>query len=114
MYFLGGAVNSEKPASWNKILNVARGTIYNGYCKNDYILMLYKYSMFKTPLGLGPLLDIEQEEEPKNDNLAPDDEQDEQKIDVNVMNLDVTEEAHGHIYYRTNLKSVLEAMDFHG
>jgi hypothetical protein len=119
VYFLGGAVNSSNHKTWSNILSVVRGEVVNGYCKSDYILYLYKCTVFKTPLGLCPLLEMkEKHEEEKISKSGKKDEKPSnfelQTILNKIRNWDVTVEAYGHLFYRGNLKQILEKIEFSG
>mmetsp|Transcript_2766 Transcript_2766/g.2575 ORF Transcript_2766/g.2575 Transcript_2766/m.2575 type:complete len:186 (+) Transcript_2766:584-1141(+) len=59
VYFLGGAVSIPKYEDWATTLSVARGTITNGFSKFDYILHLYRASMFMIPIGRIPLFEVD-------------------------------------------------------
>ena len=112
VYLLGGAVYIEDPQKWADVFKVARGTINNGYCKNDYILQLYRASIFRMPIGLVPLFDIETGDEPTEAQKEGRQRLKEVSKEIRVNNFDVTKEAIGHTYYRQQLAQVLEAIDF--
>lgn len=112
VYFLGGAIHVDNHNEWADVLKVVRGTIYNGYCKKDYILQLYRAAMFRIPIGLTPLFDVELSENPSEAQLENKKKMDEHNNGLRIKNIDVTKEAYGHTYYRQNLVEVLKAIDF--
>jgi len=111
VYFLGGAVNVHKDEEWAETLQIPRGSIYNGYCTKDYILLLYKASMFKQPIGLGPLFILNKVTD-KNKDIHS--RYEKIKKDVRINNVDVTSEAYGHVFYRSRMDRVLDKMEFCG
>ena len=114
VYFLGGAVSIHSYEEWSEILRVVRGTIYNGYSKNDYILHLYRASMFQIPIGRIPLFEVEKSNKKKMSKKETklQEELDKNKQELRVSNVDLTDVAGGHISYRAKLNEVLDAIDF--
>lgn len=114
VYFLGGAVSVEDGNDWANTLSIVNGTVYNGYCKKDYILQIYRATIFKYPIGLGPIFDTEEKDpedklEKKNSSKRLNSEV---HKSINIKNIDVTNEATGHLQYRKKMTEVLEAIDF--
>ncbi|CAI2383180.1 unnamed protein product [Moneuplotes crassus] len=114
VYLLGGAVSVESPKEWEQALSVVNGITQNCYCTNDYILQLYRATMFKYPIGLGPILESEVEEiSPENSEQAQDILNEETRS-MRLENHDVTDEAVGHLLYRQNIDKILEKINFIG
>ena len=97
---------------WSKTLSVVRGTVYNGYSKNDYILHLYRASMFKIPIGRIPLFEVEHSDKNAKIKIELQEELNKYKKELRISNVDLTDVAGGHISYRARLEGVLEAIDF--
>lgn len=114
VYLMGGAVNSSNFDTWSEILNVVRGTVFNGYSKSDKILHLYALSTSKNSIGRNPLLDLENSELKEEVDKEKSTLFENYKTSGRVKNFDVTNEAGGHRNYRDNLKKVLIKMNFYG
>ena len=116
VYLLGGAVSAWNVSEWEKSLKAVNGTVHNGYCTTDYILQLFRATMFEYPIGLGPIFesgekvekDMSEKEKRVKDQFLK------LKKKVRVKNYDVTDEARGHLSYRSNLKEIVEAVEFIG
>ena len=106
---MGGATSAGNKEEWRSSLSVVRGRIINAYCSKDYILTyLFRISTFKHPIGLYPLK--------LNEDLKKNKDKDIKKKNENTLritNWDVTKEASGHLYYRSNMHQVIEAIDFY-
>lgn len=114
VYFLGGAVSAEDGDDWANTLSIVNGTVYNGYCKKDYILQIYRATIFKYPIGLGPIFDLSEEdiEEMPKKKKSKQMFNTEVHKSISIKNIDVTDESIGHTYYRQQMTEVLKAIDF--
>ena len=77
MYFVRGAVDSGDVEKWAQVLSVVRGSIYNYYYTGDKTLHLFRTVTFKSPIGISPLLDVENREtlsKPQQENAEKLDE----------------------------------------
>ena len=108
---MGAAVSVDSIEDWASTLSVVWGKITNAYCKKDYILQLYRATIFKNPIGLYPLFLLEN---PSEKELELFSKYEKCKENLRIINKNVTKEAHGHTYYRDRLHDVIEAIDFNG
>lgn len=97
---------------WADVLGVVRGTIYNGFSKNDYILHLYRASVFKIPIGRIPLFEIDNPHKMTKAKEELKKEMEKYREGLRIKNFDLTQVAKGHLSYRSQLVKVLEAIEF--
>lgn len=97
---------------WADVLSVVRGTVYNGFSKNDYILHLYRASVYKIPIGRIPLFEIDNPHKMTKVKEKLKKDLSEYSKDLRIKNFNLTKVAGGHISYRSRLVKVLEAIDF--
>jgi len=89
-----------------------RGTIYNGFSKNDYILHIYRASVFKIPIGRIPLFEIDNPHKMTKAKEKLKSDMDNYREGLRIKNYDLTNVAKGHLSYRSQLVNVLEKVEF--
>jgi hypothetical protein len=52
------------------VLTCVRGTVYNYFSYGHKSLHLFRTATFKTPIGIGPLLDVENREKAPKETIA--------------------------------------------
>jgi hypothetical protein len=112
VYFLGGAVSIHSSKEWAEVLTVVRGTIYNGFSKNDYILHLYRASVYKIPIGRIPLFEIDNPHKMTKAKEKLKKVLEEKREGLRIKNVNLTKVARGHLSYRAQLVNVLEEVQF--
>lgn len=87
VYFMKGAVSSGNSKQWSKVLSVVKGTVYNQYSAGDKALYMFKTVTFSTPIGISPLLDIEETDDMSKNQKIQYDKYENLKKDIRVKNI---------------------------
>lgn len=102
----------NKYEEWADVLSVVRGTIINGFSKFDYILHLYRASVFKIPIGRVPLFELDNPHKMTKAKVILEERFKKCREGLRVKNYNLTKVAKGHLSYRGQLDNIIEAIEF--